>query len=191
MKSANIKSHVTAITVLGALAVTPAFGAEHTGPAKDAWLHGKIETVYALNPHLNGFAIDTDVKQGAVHLTGKVESDIDRDLAGELAKGIDGVVSVDNDLMVETQARRAERTDGQRPFGVWVDDVTTTAAVKGKLIANSNTKGLTIDVDTHANVVTLSGEVASTEVKQLAEQLARNTADVKDVDNRLVVRAGK
>jgi osmotically-inducible protein OsmY len=37
-------------------------------------------------------------------------------------------------------------------------------------------------------VVTLSGTVASAEEKQLAEQLARNTRDVKDVNNKLAVR---
>ena len=42
-------------------------------------------------------------------------------------------------------------------------------------------------VDTRGDVVTLSGEVASAEEKQLAEELARNTGDVKQVHNQLVV----
>lgn len=187
-----MKSSIAAITLISALAAGPALGAEHTaGPAKDAWLTGKIETVFALNPRLNGFAIDTDVAQGAVHLTGRVESEIDRDLAGELANGVEGVVSVDNDLVVETQTRRIEHNGGQRPFSVWVDDVTTTAAIKTKLVANANMQGLEIDVDTRGDVVTLSGEVTSTEVKQLAEQIARDTIDVKDVHNQLVVREAR
>jgi osmotically-inducible protein OsmY len=37
-------------------------------------------------------------------------------------------------------------------------------------------------------VVTLSGQVASSEEKALAEELALNTGDVKDVRNQLVVR---
>lgn len=188
-----MKTFNTALGVIGTLALAPAVWAAepNTGPAKDAWLTGKIETVYALNPHLNNFKIDTDVTNGAVRLTGKVESDIDRDLAAELAKGIDGVVSVDNDLVVEADSRRADEPDGDRPFGVWVEDLTTTAAVKAKLLANTNTKGLDINVDTHGDVVTLSGAVASAEEKQLAEQLARNTDDVDDVKNELVVRANR
>jgi osmotically-inducible protein OsmY len=171
------------------LAGTHAFGDEPTGSAKDAWITGKLETVYALNRHLSAFAIDTDVAQGTVHLTGTVESDIDRDLAGELAKGIEGVVAVDNDLQVGAApaAKREETPD--RPFGVWVDDATTTAQVKSKLLGNPNTKGLQIDVDTRGDVVTLSGEVRSAEEKQLVEELARNTGDVKQVRNQLVVRA--
>jgi hyperosmotically inducible periplasmic protein len=177
------------IALLGALVALPASGAEPKGSVKDAWITGKIETVYALNRHLSAFAIDTEVTEGAVHLTGKVESDIGRDLAGELAKGVEGVVSVDNDLVVDAKARVPESASAERPFGVWVDDVTTTAAVKSKLLTNDNTDGLQIDVDTRADTVTLSGEVASAEEKQLAEQLARNTGDVKDVRNQLVVRS--
>jgi hyperosmotically inducible protein len=163
----------------------------YQGATRDAWIAGKIEGAYALNGDLSVFAIDTDVDKGIVHLTGMVESDIDRDLAGQIAKGIDGVVDVKNDLTIEKSARQmaaAKAGDGgKRSFGGWVDDATTTAAVKAKLVGNSNTKGLQIDVDTRDDVVTLSGEVSSAEVSQLAEQIARNTGDVKDVRNQLVV----
>jgi osmotically-inducible protein OsmY len=177
---------ISALIVSSALAGTQAFAAERTGEAKDAWITGKLETVYALNRHLEGYAIKTDTTAGKVHLTGNVESSIDRDLAGELAKGIDGVVSVDNDLTVAANAR-TKSTSTERPFGVWVDDATTTAMVKSKLLADTHTKGLKIDVDTRGDVVTLSGTVGSNEEKQLAEQIAKNTGDVKQVKNQLVV----
>jgi hyperosmotically inducible protein len=164
---------------------------KYEGAVRDAWIAGKIETVYALNDSLNAFEIDTEVEHGSVRLSGMVESDIDRDLAGEIARGIDGVVDIRNDLTIEKTARQmaAERagTNGKRTFGGWVDDATTTAAVKAKLVGNSNTKGLQIDVDTMDNLVTLSGEVGSAEIRQLAEEIARNTGDVKDVRNQLVV----
>jgi hyperosmotically inducible periplasmic protein len=164
------------------------------GATQDAWITGKIETVYTLNRYLNPFRIDTDVANGIVTLTGTVESDIDRDLAGELAKGIDGVVDVENQLVVDASHRpnhdaAVETEAGRRDFGTWVDDATTTAAVKSKLLANPNTEGLQIDVDTSHDVVTLSGRVDSDEQKNLAEELARNTGDVDDVHNQLVVDA--
>lgn len=185
------KYALAALLLGSSLAGTQVLGKQPAnGPAKDAWIGGKIEAVYALNTHLSAFAIDTDVTNGAVHLTGTVQSDIQRDLAGELAEGIDGVTKVDNDLKVAADARRspARARSGERTFGEWFDDATTTAAVKSELLANANTKGLQIDVDTRADVVTLAGEVGSAEEKQLAEQLARNTGDVKDVRNRLTVR---
>jgi hyperosmotically inducible periplasmic protein len=181
---------VTALVVSSSLAGMPVFGDEGDGTAKDAWIGGKLEAVYALNRHLSAFAIDTEVENGIVHLTGHVESDIDRDLAGELAKGIEGVVEVDNDLQIAEDAREAAaRSQGpDRSFNVWIDDATTTATVKSSLLANPNTKGLQIDVDTRGDVVTLTGEVGSAEEKALAEELARNTGDVEDVRNQLTVR---
>jgi len=48
---------------------------------------------------------------------------------------------------------------------------------------------LKIDVDTRDHIVTLSGRVTSQSEKALAEQLARNTGEVKMVHNNLVVDA--
>ena len=185
---------ITALVISSSFAGMQAFGdeARADGSLKDAWIGGKLEAVYALNRHLSAFAITTEVENGIVHLTGNVESDIDRDLAAELAKGIEGVVEVDNDLEISADARDAaapsSSSDSDRSFGVWLDDATTTATVKSRLLANPNTGGLQIDVDTRGDVVTLTGEVGSEEEKALAEELARNTGDVKDVRNQLIVR---
>jgi hyperosmotically inducible periplasmic protein len=163
------------------------------GASKDAWITGRIETLYEFNAHLNAFEIDTDVDSGIVTLTGMVENDIDRDLAGELAKRTEGVVEVKNEIEVrpvtaeQAAARDAEEHEGDRSFFRWVDDATTTAAVKSKLVGNDNTRGLQIDVDTRGDVVTLSGRVASAQERELAEEIARNTGDVRDVRNELVI----
>ena len=191
----------TGIAVLAAALSVGCFqavGDEHTsssfeGAGRDAWITGKIETLYELNGHLNAFNINADVNSGIVVLTGMVDTDIDRDLAGELAKATDGVVEVRNEIRIEPvtvqQAadREARQHEGDRSFFTWVDDATTTAAVKTRLVGNDNTKGLQIDVDTRGDVVTLSGRVASAQEKQLAEEIARNTGDVRDVRNELVV----
>lgn len=164
------------------------------GEANDAWITGKVEMAYTLNRHLNPFAIDTDVESGVVTLTGNVESDVDSKLAEEIAKGIDGVSEVNNELQVGAVARgdasdSSEDESQERNFPTWFDDATTTAAVKTKLLAESSTKGLEIDVDTHEDVVTLSGSVESDQQKDLAGEIARNTGDVKEVRNQLVVSA--
>jgi len=161
------------------------------GATKDAWLTGKIEAALVLNAHLNPFAINTDVDNGVVHLTGVVRDDIDRDLATEVVKGLDGVVEVKNDLTLDrakAEASMAERQQsGRRDFGSWVDDATTTAMVKSRLVANENLHGLKIDVDTRDDVVTLSGRVGSSKERELAEQIAGNVGDVEKVRNNLVV----
>lgn len=185
--------HIVIATL--AMLTTQAFGQQPADPtsfkgeASDAWLTGKVEMAYTLNEHLNPFEIDTDVRSGVVTLSGMVESDIIRELAGEIAKGIDGVVDVNNDLEVGISERATANSaaEERRNFPTWFDDATTTAAVKSKLVANSSTNGLQIDVDTREDVVTLSGSVESEEQKALAGELARNTGDVKGVRNLLVV----
>jgi len=184
-----MKNYVAVTGLLASSLVSmQAFGVEREGAAKDAWIDGKLEAVYALNRHLSAFAIDTEVDKGIVRLTGKVQHDIDRDLAGELAKNIEGVVDVDNDLTLVTDARVTRAQGEDRSFGAWIDDATTTTSVKSRLLGNANTAGMQIDVDTRGDVVTLSGEVVSAEEKALAEEIARSTGDVKDVRNQLVVR---
>ena len=177
----------------GALVGAQAQSDEREGAAKDAWIDGTIEAVYALNRHLSAFAINTQVVGGIVYLTGNVSYDIDRDLAGELAKNIEGVVEVDNDLVVTPDAQRAlEDVPPQgvdRSFGTWIDDATTTASVKSRLLANTNTEGLQSDVDTRGDQVTLTGEVTTAEERALAEDLALSTGDVKSVRNQLIVRS--
>jgi osmotically-inducible protein OsmY len=169
---------------------------------QDAWIDGRLESTYIFNDHLSAAAIHTDVRNGVVTLTGTVESDIDHDLAGEIAKGLKGVVSVDNRLQVagEPQSERRANVDrdvdvdaeidDRRSFGQWVNDATTSAVVKSALIRNDNLRARDIDVDTDNDVVTLRGSVATAQQKELAEQLAKNTRDVKQVRNELRVDVG-
>ncbi len=156
---------------------------------KDVWLDARIESAYLFNSSLNNFDIDTVVENGNVQLKGTVKSDIDRNLAEEIAKSLDGVTSVDNELVVkedlnpETDNANAE----DRKFGQMVTDATITAKVKTKLLANANISGTDINVDTENNVVMLTGQVESKVVKQLAEYIAKNTSGVQSVNSHLTV----
>lgn len=187
MRKQIIATAAAAALSLTSLSVPAASSNTFKGATKDAWITGKVETAFVLNPHLNAFAITTDVENGVVHLMGIVQSDIDRDLAVQVAKGVEGVVAVKSDLKVDHDVKAAKNEGQRRDFGSWVDDATTTAAVKSKLVANTNTEGLKIDVDTNDDVVTLSGRVASAEERNLAGEIAKNTGDVKAVRNNLVV----
>jgi osmotically-inducible protein OsmY len=69
-----------------------------------------------------------------------------------------------------------------------LDDATVTTKVKSALIADPDLSGLSIDVDTAQNVVTLRGSVVSDAMRQKAEQLARSVDGVKEVRNELVVK---
>lgn len=159
------------------------------GAVKDAWLQGKVETALLFNEFLNPFDIDTDVKNGVVYLQGAVESDIHRDLAGEIAKSIDGISDVENELVIDkAKALEARASDDSQPaktFRQKIINATLTARVKTQLLMNPNTSGLQIDVDTRDGIVTLSGEVDSREERELAFRIAENTEGAVAVNNHL------
>jgi hypothetical protein len=63
-----------------------------------------------------------------------------------------------------------------------------TAKIKAKMALDDTVKALTIDVDTNGSIVTLSGSVHSEAERAKALQLARETAGVTQVNDRLVLR---
>jgi hyperosmotically inducible protein len=65
-----------------------------------------------------------------------------------------------------------------------------TTSVKSRLAADDTVKAYQIDVDTREGVVTLSGNVPSTEAKVRAVALARETEGVRNVIDNLMVAGG-
>lgn len=66
-------------------------------------------------------------------------------------------------------------------------DAQITATVKSKLLSDPEVSGFKIDVDTSGGRVTLSGTVDSEAAKEEAEELARNTEGVEEVENLIEV----
>jgi osmotically-inducible protein OsmY len=157
---------------------------------KDAWIDGKVETAFLVNRHLNNFTIDTDVIDNVVYLSGTVKSEVDSDLAFEIAKGIAGVEKVENKLVVEKDYKAKQQSDDEEPkrsLGTWYDDSTTTTVIKSKYLWNGEVDGLDINVDTYEGVVTLQGDAESSAHVNLAVQIAENTQGVRQVVNKIVV----
>ena len=95
-------------------------------------------------------------------------------------KGIDATKDAARTATDKTKAG-AEKT------GEFITDAAITTAVKTKLLADSKTPGLKIDVDTNDGVVTLNGTVPSKAVADKAVADARGTKGVKRVVNNLKV----
>ena len=200
-KTVKLKTAVKSTLFAASLAVTPlalAGGNNHyttDAKLKDAWLDGKVETALLVNRHLNNFTIDTDVKNGKALLSGTVRSEIDRELAAEIAKGIEGVTSVDNDIIVKKDKEKMDKThtshkhqdETTRSFGTWYDDATTTASVKSKLLWNDETSGLDVNVDTAYGVVTINGVVETAAERDLITKIAENTQGVIEVNSEIKV----
>jgi hyperosmotically inducible protein len=173
------------VLILCLLVARPAATKENVKEtASDIWLESKLVTSYTLNEHLNPFKLHVDVKNGVAYLSGSVDSPVDRDLAVEIAKGVDGINKVEDNIRIEPE-KAGERQEPE--FYRMVQDATITAKVKSKLLWNRQTHGLEINVTTTDGVVTLKGKVASDAHRDLALQLARNTTGVKQVKDQLQV----
>lgn len=75
--------------------------------------------------------------------------------------------------------------------GVAIEDTEITTKVKAAIFAEPGLKTLQISVDTVKGVVTLTGSVNSQANRDKAKALAGAVADVKRVENQLVVKPKK
>ena len=153
---------------------------------KDGIRQGELETAFLFSDQLNPFKIDTDVHGNHVVLKGAVSTDVQKDLAGEIAKGVDGIKHVDNELTVTPKAAK-RKSKGKEDFAAWAHDAMITAAIKTDYITHSDIVGFNINVTTKNGVVTLRGKAKSKAVKELAGQIARNQDNVVSVKNDLRV----
>ena len=67
----------------------------------DASITAKVKTALVAEPDLSGLAIDVDTSQNVVTLNGTVATDAARAAAERVAKGVEGVKEVKNNLLVK------------------------------------------------------------------------------------------
>ncbi|MEP1444989.1 MAG: BON domain-containing protein [Paraglaciecola sp.] len=179
----------TTISILIATAISTAslnVHAENTWKdgAKDAWIDGKAESTLLFNGNLNSFDINTDVKNGTVVLTGKVDNSVDKALAEELVASLEGVTDVDNKLSIVSN--EDEKQDDEMMQTLKDSKVET--VVKTRLLFESQVSGLDIEVEVNAGEVTLTGSVDSDSERDLAVAIAKNTDDVTSVIDKLELK---
>ena len=75
----------------------------------------------------------------------------------------------------------------ERTVGQIADDAAITAGIKTRLLRSKDIKALDINVDTYLQVVTLRGQVYSTQQKDTAVKIARDYKGVKQVQTELSV----
>ncbi len=189
----NIQSRHALLTtgVLMALGAGSIFAADTVSQdVTEARQETQIWTTYALSPHLRANDLKVSVHAGKATLKGTVEESVSKDLAKQIALGVNGIKEVDNQIVVQPDYVPAKSATA-RSFGAVIDDATITAAVKSKLLWSKNTGGMVIDVDTRDGKVSLKGSADSAAARELATRLALNTHGVMSVDNQLVVQNAK
>jgi len=139
----------------------------------------------------NPAQIQVTTQNKVVTLAGPVDSPATKEHAVTLAKKVDGVKKVVDNLTVApgsvaAPAAPAAGMQEASPTGA-PTDAAITQAVKEKLLQQPETSSVNIAVDTHEGVVTLSGTVKSAEEKDQVIQVARGTQGVQRVEDRLSV----
>jgi len=72
------------------------------GVAGDAAITAKVKTALLADPDVKALQIDVDTHDGVVTLNGTADGRNNVDKAGQIAKGIDGVKSVENRMTVKS-----------------------------------------------------------------------------------------
>jgi len=146
----------------------------------DSWLTSKTKIALFSDSRVKGREVSVETTNGKVFLRGKVDSQEAKTAAGDVAKNIEGVKSVKNDLqVVAPTARKA----------VQANDKEITKAVERRFDKDANLKK--VDVRTDAGVVVLSGEVPNISMSAKASEMAHQVDGVQAVKNELRVAQAK
>jgi osmotically-inducible protein OsmY len=79
----------------------------------DTAIHTKVKAALVNDPVVSGTAINVDVERGVVILTGAVNGNVEKTKAEDIARGVNGVRSVENNLIVRQAAPSTTRSEPQ------------------------------------------------------------------------------
>ncbi|MEP7367220.1 MAG: BON domain-containing protein [Acidobacteriota bacterium] len=146
--------------------------------------------------------VDADVDKKSVTLSGTVDSEAVRTQLVDVARSTEPGFVVNDKIDVKpldvpldkytedmaTQAREKAQHAGEK-LGNSLEDAWLHTKVTAKLAANKTTPAHKINVDVEGKVVTLRGDVESSDAKTEAARVARETEGVRRVVNLLKVKS--
>jgi osmotically-inducible protein OsmY len=153
----------------------------------DATLTATIKSKLLWNTSTRDLHGSVATENGVVTLKGKALTADAKLLAGSLASNTEGVYQVNNLISLgaaDTSTTRAETAAKSTEDAL--SDAWITSKVKASLLYSRSLDGLTINVETRTGMVSLSGDVGSSEEKAVALELARNIRGVRGVDADLL-----
>jgi len=145
----------------------------------DSAVTTKVKSALMADADVKSFDIKVETSKGVVQLSGFVDNQGQIDRAVTVAKGVDGVKSVENNMNVKT----TETTVGEK-----IDDSIITTKVKAALMTNLGMQGAEIGVVTQDGQVQLSGFVGSQAQIDSATGVAKGVEGVKNVINEVAVK---
>jgi hyperosmotically inducible periplasmic protein len=152
--------------------------------AENIAITNRVKSAFLLSRRLSAYEIGVETKDGVVTLTGQVPTEVDKELAGNVAKDVPEVSSVDNQLQVNSGIRPSEATARE---GMRITDLEIRADLNEKLAKSQGLQGQNVQVGIQDRIVTLTGRVETPAREAGAEQLAMSVANVVSVVNKLEV----
>ncbi|HTS16190.1 MAG TPA: BON domain-containing protein [Verrucomicrobiae bacterium] len=152
--------------------------------SSDTWISMKVKAALLYRRNVSGTKTEVYVKDGIVTLKGVAANQAQKDLTTEYAKDIDGVKSVQNEIVVSASLETPSETMGEK-----IDDASITAEVKGSLLMHHSTSVLNTKVTTNDGVVTVSGNARNDAEKALVTKLVGDINGVKSVVNNMTIEA--
>ena len=149
----------------------------------DAWMAFKIRARLLVKSNVSATSTKVAVEDGHVVLSGTADNVAQKELTAVYAKDIDGVKSVQNDIIVKDSPPAGET------MGDKVDDASITTQVKFALLTHKGTSAIKTKVTTIDSVVVITGEAASDAEVALVTKLAGDVRGVKSVSNSMTVKS--
>jgi hyperosmotically inducible protein len=145
----------------------------------DAVITTSVKAALIGDPVTKARNIDVAVFKGRVQLNGFVDTADEKTQAVLVAKKVDGVLGVEDNLKLKA----ADRDAGQV-----LTDTAISVKVKAGLAGDKRTEAHQIDVQTRNHVVLLGGFVDNAASRTAAGEIAQAVDGVKSVDNQLAVK---
>jgi hyperosmotically inducible protein len=186
-----VRRGLVSLAVAAALSVCAATGVATAGDptahsdsvgaaVSDTGVTAKVKSAFLGDDRLKGSHIKVVTTNGVVTLTGTARSSESKDAAEEIAQGVSGVRSVDDQLSTPASGGAAHRTVAKAER-VGSDGWITTK-VKSEIMTDSVSRGFDVHVKTLHGVVMLRGTLPNQAAVEHVKEIAQGVEHVKSVD---------
>lgn len=191
--AAGLFAALGTVTVHAADDNVPKAHSDNLGAAiSDTAITGKVKGKLMGENGLKNSDISVTTTNGVVTLEGSVGNADAKSLAEDATRSVDGVRSVDNNLVTPSSSRAAAKAKSAVATGKQViSDSWISTRVKSLILADSISKGFEVNVDTHDGVVVLKGVLSSQSGVDYVKDIASKVEGVKSVDTSMLFVAGK
>lgn len=184
-----MKLHQNMLIMFTSISMALAMAAAETKTTKDTTMNyiddsvitTKVKASILNEPTLTSSEIKVETLKGVVQLSGFVKTQESIDKADDVAKKVNGVKSVKNDIQLKEKGAKESA-------GRYVDDSIITTKVSALLLEKLVLKSGEINVKTVDGVVQLSGFVSSEENIKKAVEIASDVKGVVSVKNDMLLK---